>query len=77
MAVVGLEDVIYGGYEDEEEIQLCVKVFSPAIDCPIEFPFNVSLSTIDGIAGKMRFPCYIVYTIPFLSTQLVLWTMFR
>ena len=38
--------------EDAGFIELCAVVYSPIIDCPIEFPFNVSLSTRDDTAGK-------------------------
>ena len=33
--------------------ELCVVVYEPDIVCPIEFPFNVSLSTADGTASMI------------------------
>ena len=35
-------------------IELCAVVFEPDIECPIKFPFNVSLITADGSAGKLQ-----------------------
>ena len=52
MAVVGLERTLYSVAEDVGVVEVCAIVYSPTIDCPITFPFNVSLSTIDGSAGK-------------------------
>ena len=34
-------------------VELCVVVYEPNITCPIEFPFNVSLSTDDGAPGMI------------------------
>ena len=52
MAVVGLEKTIYNVSENVGMVEVCVIVYSPTVDCPIEFAFNVSLSTRDGTAGK-------------------------
>ena len=41
-------------------VELCVVVYEPNINCPIEFPFNVSLSTADGTAGM--FYCATAHT---------------
>ena len=51
-AVVGLEKTFYSITEDVGVIEACVIVYSPTIDCPIEFPFDVRLLTRDGSAGK-------------------------
>ena len=37
-------------------VELCAVVYEPNIVCPIEFPFDVRLSTADGAAGI----CFIV-----------------
>ena len=52
-AVVGLEQTVIRVIEEETgDVELCVSVTFPVIDCPIEFPFEVRLSTSDGTAGK-------------------------
>ena len=51
---MGLERTFYSVSEDVGVVEVCGIVYSPTIDCPIEFPFNVSLLTTDGSAGK---PC--------------------
>ena len=40
-AVVGFESLVYSVYEDDEEVEICVTVYSPTTDCPIAFPFEV------------------------------------
>ena len=50
-ATVGLEQTFFRVAENEGYIELCANVSFPEISCPIEFPFNVSLSTADGTAG--------------------------
>ena len=52
VAVVGLEQTFFSVSENVGVVELCARVFEPDIDCPIEFPFNVSLSTSDDTAGK-------------------------
>ena len=52
VAVVGLEQTFYNVSEDVGEVELCVRVFEPDVECPIAFPFDVRLSTKDGTAGK-------------------------
>ena len=49
---MGLERTLYSVAEDVGVVEVCAIVYSPTIDCPIEFPFNVSLSITDGSAGK-------------------------
>ena len=51
-AVVGLEETFYQVSEDVGVVEMCAIVYSPSITCPIEFPFNVSPTTSDGIAGN-------------------------
>ena len=50
-ARVGLERTFYSVSEGVGVVELCAVVYEPDITCPIEFPFNVSLSTADGTAG--------------------------
>ena len=49
---MGLERTFYSVSEDVGVVEVCAIVYSPTIDCPIEFPFNVSLSTTNASAGK-------------------------
>ena len=51
-AVVGLESTFYDLLEDAGQVQVCTIIYSPKIDCPIAFPFDVILTTINGSAGK-------------------------
>ena len=50
-AVVGLERT-YQVSEDVGVVEVCAIVYSPEIACPIAFPFDVRLRTLDGSAGK-------------------------
>ena len=50
-AVVGLERTLYSVSEDVCMVEVCAIVYSPTIDCPITFPFDVSLSTSDRTEG--------------------------
>ena len=53
-AVVGLEKTFYSVNESEGVVEVCAAVMycnSPSTECPIAFPFNVSLSTDDDSAG--------------------------
>ena len=47
-AVVGLERTFYNASEDVGVLEVCAIVYSPNIECPIEFAFNANLSTSDG-----------------------------
>ena len=49
--MVGLEKTIYNVSESVGVVEVCAIVYSPTIDCPIAFPFDVSLSTSDDTAG--------------------------
>ena len=52
MAVVGLNRTYYLVTEDTiGGIQICVTVKGFSVECPIEFPFSVNLTAIDGTAG--------------------------
>ena len=50
--MVGLERTFYKVSEGMDVVEMCAIVYSPTIDCPIAFPFNVSLSTREDSAGK-------------------------
>ena len=52
-AVVGLERTFYNVSEDVGVVEVCAIVYSPTIVCPIEFPFDVSLSTSDNTASMV------------------------
>ena len=52
-AVVGLEQTSFTVVEDVGVVELCVSVSFPAINCPIQFPFEIRLSTAKGTAGKV------------------------
>ena len=49
--MVGLEKTIYNVSEYVGVLELCAIIYSPTINCPIVFPFDVSLSTSDNTAG--------------------------
>ena len=53
-AVVGLERTFNQVSEDVGVVEVCAVVYSPEIACPIAFPFDVRLRTLDGSAGKER-----------------------
>ena len=48
VAVVCLENTVYHDTDSDGIVEVCVVVDEPNIDCPITFPFNVTLSTSDG-----------------------------
>ena len=52
-AVVGLYRTMYQVSEDVGTVEVCAVVYSPNIDCPIAFPFSVSLSTRNGSASNV------------------------
>ena len=51
MALVGLEQTYFNVIESVGEVELCAKVLFPPINCPVQFPFDIRLSTADGTAG--------------------------
>ena len=51
MAVVGLEETFYRVSEEVGFVEVCAIVYSPSVECPIEFPFSVDFSTSDGTAS--------------------------
>ena len=51
---MGLERTFYQVSDGVGVVEVCAIVHSPVIDCPIEFQFNVTLSTLDGSAGEEK-----------------------
>ena len=51
MARVGFEQTFYPVTDNIGTVEICAVVYEPAIDCPIEFDFNVTFETCDGSAG--------------------------
>ena len=37
--------------EERGKVQVCVKIFSPDIESPVSYPFEISVSTTAGTAG--------------------------
>ena len=59
---MGLERTFYSVSEGVGVVDLCAVVHEPNITCPIEFPFNISLSTANGTAG-LSCPYHMHWTI--------------
>ena len=57
MAVVGLERTLYQVSEDVGVVEVCAIVYRPDGNspCPIDFAFDVSLSTNDNSAGELMY----------------------
>ena len=53
MAEVCLENTVY--HDVGELVEVCAIVRSPEVTCPIQFPFNVTLSTSDGTLFPLQF----------------------
>ena len=54
-AVIGLEKTYYPVSERSiGEVEICVTVYRPSVECPIQFPFTLILKAIDGTAGMCR-----------------------
>ena len=53
VAVVGLDETFFNVSEDVVTVELCAIIYIPngTVNCPIAFPFTVSLSTSDFTAG--------------------------
>ena len=54
VAIVGLEETFISVSENVSIVELCAIVYEPneTFNCPIDFPFTVSLTTSDYTAGK-------------------------
>ena len=50
-AVVGLEKTFYRISEEAVQIEVCAIVYSPALDCPFNFAFDIGYYTRDNSAG--------------------------
>ena len=50
-AIVGFEDTIYTVVEGEGDVDICVIVYQPGGEIPVEFSFEVGVMTSDGTAG--------------------------
>ena len=63
---MGLDETVSCVLEDVGTVEVCVSVKSPIKDCPVDYPFNVSLSTSDGSAGTqcMHTMIFCVVVIP-------------
>ena len=51
MVFVAVERNSYIFDEEDDETDICVTIVSPVIEIPVDFPFSLQLSTIDGTAG--------------------------
>ena len=51
VAVVGLDRTFYEVPDDVGVVTMCAIIYIPDIICPIQFAFNVTLSTSDESAG--------------------------
>ena len=72
---MGLERTLYEILEDDANVKVCVTVYSPMIDCPIQLPFDVKLTTHDNNAGK-EFKSQLYSIILFLVwSHLDIWCM--
>ena len=52
--MVAFERVVTGVGEDQGMIRVCVRIFSPSVDCPVVFPFELIITTSDGTAGTLQ-----------------------
>ena len=50
-AVVGLSSNAYYISSTAEDVQVCVRVSSPSISCPITFPIDIFFNFTDETAG--------------------------
>ena len=55
VAEVCLENTVY--HDVGELVEVCAIVRSPEVTCPIQFPFDVTLSTSDGIPLHYNLRC--------------------
>ena len=71
-AVIGLEREHCEVPENEGEMEVCVVIFEPDLDCPIVFPFEMIFYTTPGTAGIVTLRCWVISTciLYFVSMQL-------
>ena len=61
VAVIGIEGSSEVSIqEDHGEVQFCVAVQTPSIDCPINFPFTLNISIVNGTTGEVSYFTYII-----------------
>ena len=76
-AVVGLKN--YSVSEDISDVEVCAIVESPNnTECPVSFPFIISLSVNNNSAGSILSLCLYIYTqylrfFPHIFLQLLPW----
>ena len=77
VGIVGLQRTGYTVMEDVGVVEACVIVYEPNenLDCPISFPFDVSLSTEDDSAGITIQYVLLTLTALVLHTQCHPWTI--
>ena len=49
--MVGFERTVADVEEDLGMVQVCVSIFTPIVECPVAFPFELIITTSDGNAG--------------------------
>ena len=52
VAKVGLDSTSYVVLLSEGVVEICANIFTPNIECPIEFPFEIRLLSSETKAGK-------------------------
>ena len=52
VAELGLERTFYQVSEDDGIVEVCAVVYNPVIECPIQFSFDIRLTTTNDSAGK-------------------------
>ena len=52
MAVVGFAQTAYTVSERNAPVRVCVNVFSPAINCPVDTPFTIGIIVVEQTAGN-------------------------
>ena len=79
-AVVSLEQTFFRVSEDVGLVELCANIIFHVSDIPINYPIEIRLSTLDGVAGWLHSTslyldstqCYFYYV---SVLQLPPWTM--
>ena len=51
---MGLERSVYQTAEGVGVVEVCAIVYHPHQECPIAFPLNITLSTVDHNAGMYQ-----------------------
>ena len=53
-AVISLEQTFFRVSEDVRVVELCANIIFHVIDIPINYPIEIRLSTVDGVAGWLH-----------------------